>query len=369
MARTPLRRAESRQAGYRHEAAAGGDTSRQVLSGRPGGILGQRGGHQLECAAGVSAGRRHERQMRALWGRMVSCAPVAYRCCAAICKRLRAGYQPAGPRGYPCQPAPQGGTFRHCVMRTSTAALLLLAPSLTAQTNYMQSKLIIVDPGHFHATLLQKDMYPWVDPHVTVYAPLGPDLLDYLNRISLFNSRPDNPTRWALDIHTSSDPMAEMLRGHAGNIVVFTGRNRGKIDRILAALDAGLNVLADKPWIIASADLPKLEEALALAQRKNLAAYDIMTERYEVTSQLQREFVNDPAVFGALEKGSPREPAVHARSIHHLMKVVAGTPLRRPPWFFDIAEYGEGLADVGTHVVDLVQTSARPSELQSLRHL
>ena len=51
----------------------------------------------------------------------------------------------------------------------------------------MQSKLIVVDPGHFHATLLQKDMYPWIDPRVTVYAPLGPDLLDYLNRISLFN--------------------------------------------------------------------------------------------------------------------------------------------------------------------------------------
>jgi predicted dehydrogenase len=224
----------------------------------------------------------------------------------------------------------------------------------------MQSKLIIVDPGHFHATLLQKDMYPWVDPRVTVYAPLGPDLLDYLNRISLFNSRPLNPTRWALDIHTGSDSMAEMLRARPGNIVVFTGRNRGKIDRILAALKAGLNVLADKPWIIASADLPKLEEALALAQRNNLAAYDIMTERYEVTSQLQREFVNDRDVFGTLQTGSLHEPAVRARSVHHVMKLVAGTPLRRPPWFFDIDEYGEGLADVGTHVVDLVQWTAFP---------
>ena len=124
--------------------------------------------------------------------------------------------------------------------------------------------------------------------------------------------------------------MAEMLREHAGNIVVFTGRNRGKIDRILAALKAGLNVLADKPWIITAADLPKLEEALALAQRKNLAAYDIMTERYEVTSELQRELVNDREVFGTLETGSAQEPAVRARSVHHVMKVVAGTPLRRP---------------------------------------
>ncbi len=252
-------------------------------------------------------------------------------------------------------------------LRSLTVAALIGATALGAQTNYMQSKLIIVDPGHFHATLLQKDMYPWVDPRVTVYAPLGPDLLDYLNRISLFNSRADNPTQWALDIHTSNDPMAEMLRGHAGNIVVFTGRNRGKIDRILAALQAGLNVLADKPWIIASADMPKLEEALALAQRKNLAAYDIMTERYEVTSELQRELVNDREVFGALETGSAREPAVRARSIHHVMKVVAGTPLRRPAWFFDIDEYGEGLADVGTHVVDLVQWTAFPDQALDYR--
>src|ERR1039458_3029757 len=224
----------------------------------------------------------------------------------------------------------------------------------------MQSKLIIVDPGHFHATLVQKEMYPWLDPRVTVYAPLGPDLLDYLNRISLFNSRPLNPTHWQLDIHSSSDPMAEMLHGHAGNIVVFTGRNRGKIDRILAALGAGLNVLADKPWIIVPADLPKLEEALALAKQKHVAAYDIMTERYEVTSVLQREFVNDPAVFGTLQKGTAQDPAIRARSVHHIMKVVAGVPLRRPSWFFDIAECGEGLADVGTHVVDLAQWIAFP---------
>jgi predicted dehydrogenase len=44
------------------------------------------------------------------------------------------------------------------------------------------------------------------------------------------------------------------------------------------------------------------------------------------------------------------------------MKVVAGVPLRRPSWFLDIAEYGEGLADVGTHVVDLVQWTAFPNQ-------
>jgi predicted dehydrogenase len=226
----------------------------------------------------------------------------------------------------------------------------------------MQSKLIIVDPGHFHATLLQKEMYPWLDRRVSVYAPLGPDLLDYLNRVSLFNTRPEHPTSWELEVHTSADPMAAMLRDKPGNIAVFTGRNRAKIDRILAALKAGLHVLADKPWIITSADLPKLEEALALAARKNLAAYDIMTERYEVTSELQRELVGDPHVFGAPLAGNDGRPAVRARSVHHIMKTVAGVPLKRPVWFFDIGEYGEGLADVGTHVVDLVQWTLFPDQ-------
>jgi predicted dehydrogenase len=45
------------------------------------------------------------------------------------------------------------------------------------------------------------------------------------------------------------------------------------------------------------------------------------------------------------------------------MKVVAGVPLRRPAWFFDVNEYGDGLADVGTHVVDLVQWTAFPRDL------
>jgi len=226
--------------------------------------------------------------------------------------------------------------------------------------NTMQ--LIIVDPGHFHAALLQKEMYPALSPRAAVYAPLGAEVLDYLGRVARFNSRKDQPTAWELDVHLSADPLSEMLRERPGNIAIFAGRNRGKIDRILAALSAGQHVLADKPWMISSDDMPKLEEALALADRKGLAAYDIMTERYEVTSQLQREFVNDPEVFGALEPGSASDPGVTARSVHHVMKTVAGVPLRRPAWFFDIVEYGEGLADVGTHVVDLVQWTAFPDQ-------
>src|SRR5688572_32522194 len=36
-------------------------------------------------------------------------------------------------------------------------------------------RFMTLDPGHFHAALVQKEMYPGVSPQVDVYAPLGPD--------------------------------------------------------------------------------------------------------------------------------------------------------------------------------------------------
>lgn len=225
-----------------------------------------------------------------------------------------------------------------------------------------EARLMVVDPGHFHAALVQKEMYPWLAKRVSVYAPLGPDVIDYLNRIGRFNTRQENPTSWEIELHTGPDFFERMLRERPGNVVILTGRNRPKIDRIRASVEAGLHALADKPWIIKSADMPKLERVLNDAEEKGLAAYDIMTERYEITSILQRELVNDAGVFGRLGQGSDAEPAVTARSVHYLMKVVAGVPLRRPVWFFDIDETGEGLADVGTHVVDLVQWTAFPDQ-------
>ena len=52
-----------------------------------------------------------------------------------------------------------------------------------------EAKLIVLDPGHFHASLVQSEMYPGLSKQVSVYAPLGPDVLDYLNRVALFNAR------------------------------------------------------------------------------------------------------------------------------------------------------------------------------------
>ena len=219
-----------------------------------------------------------------------------------------------------------------------------------------------LDPGHFHASLVQKEMYPGVDPRVDVYAPLGTDLLEHLGRIAAFNTRAEHPTSWRLEIHTGPDYFDRMLAEHPGNVVIISGKNREKIGRIQRSVETGLNVLADKPWILRSADLPALEQTLADADRKGVVAYDIMTERFEVTSELQRALVGDTMVSGGIGEGTAEKPGVYMESVHHLMKLVAGAPNIRPAWFFDTAEQGEGLNDIGTHLADLVQWTLFPDQ-------
>ena len=63
-------------------------------------------------------------------------------------------------------------------------ALLLLAVGVAVSAGAAEPvRLMTLDPGHFHAALIQKEMYPGVDPTVHVFAPVGPDLLLHLGRV------------------------------------------------------------------------------------------------------------------------------------------------------------------------------------------
>ena len=224
-------------------------------------------------------------------------------------------------------------------------------------------KLMTLDPGHFHAALVQKTMYDQVSPTVTVYAPQGPDLQDHLDRIKGFNTRDANPTAWLEEVYTGPDFLERMLQERPGNVVVISGNNARKTDTILSAVQAGIHVLADKPMVITPEKLPLLIEAFAAAEKKGVLLYDIMTERYEITTILQKELAHIPEVFGELEEGTPEDPAVTKESVHHFFKSVAGSPLTRPGWFFDVQQQGEGLVDVSTHLVDLIQWECFPEQI------
>jgi predicted dehydrogenase len=154
-----------------------------------------------------------------------------------------------------------------------------------------------------------------------------------------------------------------MLSEKAGNIVVLSGNNKKKAEYISKSVNAGFNVLADKPMIIDPDDFTTLEAAFSLAKSKGLLMFDIMTERFEVTTILQKLLSQKSDLFGQLQTGSRDEPAVTKVSVHHFSKVVSGSPLIRPAWFFDVRQQGEGIVDVTTHLVDLIQWECFPEQI------
>ena len=109
--------------------------------------------------------------------------------------------------------------------------------------------------------------------------------------------------------------------------------------------------------------LKKLEEVFRVAKENNVLVYDIMTERFEVTTRIQKALSMVSSVFGELVDGTLENPAISKESIHHLFKYVSGKPLVRPAWFLDTEQQGEGIIDVTTHLVDLVQWEAFPNQI------
>ncbi|MHC4116177.1 MAG: putative oxidoreductase C-terminal domain-containing protein [Planctomycetota bacterium] len=229
-------------------------------------------------------------------------------------------------------------------------------------------KLVTLDPGHYHAALVQKSMYEQVDPLVYVYAPDGPDVENYLGQIKRFNERQEDPTRWTQQVYTGDDFLEKMLAEKPGDIVVLSGNNRRKAEYINASIDAGLNVFCDKPMCIDPEGFKLLEQAFATVEKNDLLLYDIMTERFNTTCILQKRLVLNEDLFGEMEAGSPDYPAVVKESVHHFFKYVAGAPLKRPAWYFDTTQQGEGLVDVTTHLIDLMMWTCFPEQAIDYRN-
>lgn len=218
-------------------------------------------------------------------------------------------------------------------------------------------RLAMLAPGHFHAALLQKSMYPEIDSTVNVYAPGGPELNTYLDFINGYNSRSDNPTHWNEEVYTGQDYLEKMLATEkpGRTIVAISGNNRRKTEYINSSVNTGLHVLADKPMAITPENFVQLKEAFETAREKKVVLYDIMTERYAAINIIQKALRYMPEVFGELENGTPEKPAVVLKSLHHYFKTVSGKTLQRPAWFFDVDQQGGGLVDITTHFIDLIQ--------------
>jgi predicted dehydrogenase len=253
--------------------------------------------------------------------------------------------------------------MKNIITGCAVVGLALFGYSADCQTKNTKIKLITLDPGHFHAALVQKTMLSDIAPDVYVYAPKGEDVQQHLDKINAYNHRATDPTHWNEIVYTSNDFFDRMIAEKKGNVVVMAGNNHKKTEYIKRSIDAGFNVLGDKPMAIDNEHFEMLKNAFTDAARKKLVLYDIMTERYEITNALQREFAHIPEVFGQLKKGTPQHPGVEMESVHYFYKYVSGNVLSRPSWFFDVKQQGEGLQDVGVHLVDLTQWECFPDRI------
>ena len=139
-------------------------------------------------------------------------------------------------------------------------------------------QFITIDPGHFHAALVQNRTYEDVSPEVLVYAPEGADLKSHLALIDQFNTRQENPTGWKEKVYAGADFLERFVadtRGwseaqRASSVVVLAGRNNVKPDYYLAAAEAGLNILSDMRSRRSSS--ARLRAVVACMARRRLAA-------------------------------------------------------------------------------------------------
>ena len=209
--------------------------------------------------------------------------------------------------------------------------------------------LMFLAPGHFHAALTLRERHPLLSDEIAVYTADEAEIREFLDLVERFNARPERPTAWRPIVRAGADPLERLLSERPGDLAIVAGRNDRKVGWIRRLHDAGLPVLADKPWMAGGASMADLRQALTGPP----LALEMMTGRHEITTAIEGMLVAAPDVFGDFARDGGA--AITFESVHHLEKQVNGAPLRRPPWYFDVRVQGDGLADIPTHLVDHAQ--------------
>lgn len=215
--------------------------------------------------------------------------------------------------------------------------------------------LVVLAPAHPHGVQIQLAYKNQFARNVAVYGASEDEMrISYLNAVARDNKRSEENDQWQLDIYTGADFLDKMLADGKGEIAIIASNNQNKVDYIEKTVLAGMNVLADKPMALTGNDFKKLENAFSIAKINEVYVSDLpsMSMRRFVAYIIQKELRANQDVFGALIQGTVEEPAIVQRNHHYYWK---GTT--RPTWFFDIRQQGDGLTDVTTHLVDIVQWS------------
>ena len=116
-------------------------------------------------------------------------------------------------------------------LRAFISISFLAALTCGCRNRENERTMVVIDPGHFHAALIQKHPVPGVSGTVKVFAPEGEELDTYLSTIESFNSRDNGPTSWTEDVHTGDNFLEMLPEADDGDFVVLAGKRRSSLLR------------------------------------------------------------------------------------------------------------------------------------------
>src|SRR5262249_31642554 len=155
-------------------------------------------------------------------------------------------------------------------------------------------RALFYEPGHFHAALTLRMPNPRLASDIHVYATPSPERDAFLTLVERFNTRADNPTHWCLHVHDGAHLLQRVVEEQQGDLVVVAGRKATKRETTAPLTQAGLPVLADKPWLTDSRQLPYLAQVTT----GPCVAMDLMTGPYSLRAQVMAQVVHTPELFG-----------------------------------------------------------------------
>jgi len=117
-------------------------------------------------------------------------------------------------------------------------------------------------------------------------------------------------------LHEGPQLLQRLVEDGHGDFVVLAGRNNTKLETIAYLTRAGLHVLADKPWLTDSRQLPYLVQVTTGPR----LAMDLMTVRHSLRAWLIAQVVHTPELFGTFVTHESAAPAIDIASVHHLYK-------------------------------------------------
>src|SRR5262245_59151887 len=113
-----------------------------------------------------------------------------------FCSERSPNRSPSPPNGARRKRRP-GNVMKQFLNKYAQLGLIVMISGLLSMTGCTSSaqqeskpkdmseiRLMTLDPGHFHAALVQKETLAGVSPKVDVYGPLGFDLIEHLRRVS-----------------------------------------------------------------------------------------------------------------------------------------------------------------------------------------